>query len=269
MNNKKIGVFDSGLGGLTSVKELIKIVPGEDIVYFGDTGRVPYGTRSEETIIKYTKQDIAFLKSFDIKIILVACGTVSSVALPFIKNEEVKIVGVVKPASRAAVKATRNGKIGVIGTTGTIKSNSYKKTIEELSSDAKVYQQACPLFVPLVENGYFDHEATKIIAREYLKPLMDEGVDTIILGCTHYPILKKVIGEIVGENVVLIDSGKAAADYVKEILEEDKILSDKKEGNYEFCTSDRGDFQKLAQIFLEREISEVKVVDIEKVKIDE
>ncbi len=269
MNNKAIGVFDSGLGGLTSVKELIKTVPGENIVYFGDTGRVPYGTRSEDTIKKYTKQDIAFLKSFDIKLILVACGTVSSVALPFIEDKEVKIVGVVEPASKAAVKATRNKKIGVIGTSGTVKSNSYKKTIEKNDPEIKVYQQACPLFVPLVENGYFDHEATKIIAKEYLKPLMDEGVDTIILGCTHYPLLKRVIGEIAGGNVVLIDSGKAAADYVKEILENENMLNNEKEGSCKFYSSDSGDFKKLAQIFLEREIDEVKQVDIEKVEINE
>ena len=269
MKNKAIGVFDSGLGGLTSVKELMKILPGEDIVYFGDTGRVPYGTRSEDTIKKYTKQDIAFLKSFDIKIILVACGTVSSVALPHIKNEKVKIVGVVEPASRAAVKATKKKKIGVIGTTGTIKSNSYKNLIEKLAPDAEVYQNACPLFVPLVENGYFDHEATRIIVKEYLQPLMDAGVDTIILGCTHYPLLKKVIGETVGRDVVLIDSGKAAADFVKEILEKEDMINEKTTGDYKFYSSDSGNFRPLAQIFLEREIDEVKQIDIEKVETDE
>ncbi len=269
MNNKAIGVFDSGLGGLTSVKELMKIVPGEDIVYFGDTGRVPYGTRSEETIIKYTKQDIAFLKSFDIKLILVACGTVSSVALPVICDKSVKIVGVVEPASKAAIKATKNKRIGVIGTSGTIKSNSYKKTIEEITPETKVFQQACPMFVPLVENGYFDHEATKIIAKEYLKPLMEAKVDTIILGCTHYPLLKRVIGEIVGEDVILIDSGKAAADYVKEILEKENILNAKKEGSCEFYSSDSKGFKELAQVFLKREIDKVKQVDIEKVEINE
>ena len=265
MKNKAIGVFDSGLGGLTAVKELIKIIPGENIVYFGDTGRVPYGTRSEETIKKYTKQDIAFLKSFDIKLILVACGTVSSVALPFINDKDVKIVGVVEPASMAAVKASHNKKIGIIGTSGTVKSGLYKKTIEKLLPGAEVFQQACPLFVPLVENGYFEHEATKIIAKEYLKPLMDEGVDTIILGCTHYPLLKKVIGEIVGEDVVLIDSGKASAEYVKEILEKEGMLNTGDCGKYEFYSSDSVDFEKPAVMFLEREIGEVKQVDIEKV----
>ncbi|MBQ2670200.1 MAG: glutamate racemase, partial [Clostridia bacterium] len=188
MNNKSIGVFDSGLGGLTAVKQIMKELPNENIIYFGDTGRVPYGTRSRDTILKYTRGDIRFLKTFDVKVIVIACGTASSAALPMIKNEfDVPIVGVIDAAVYAAVRATKNTKIGVIGTSGTIKSGEYEKQIKAYDSSMEVYSKACPMFVPLVENGYFDSPVTKLIVEEYLEDIRSEGVDTLILGCTHSP----------------------------------------------------------------------------------
>lgn len=188
MDNKCIGVFDSGLGGLTAVKQIINELPKEDIIYFGDTGRVPYGSRSKETLLKYTRGDIRFLNTFDVKIIVIACGTASSAALPAIKDEfDVPIIGVIDAAVYAAVRATKNKKIGVIGTAGTIKSGEYEKQIKAYDSEMQTFAKACPMFVPLVENGYFDTEVTRIIVAEYLEEIRNQGVDTLILGCTHYP----------------------------------------------------------------------------------
>ena len=268
MNNKPIGVFDSGLGGLTAVKELLKLLPGESIVYFGDTGRVPYGTRSEETIIKYTKQDIAFFEKFSVKAIICACGTASSVGLPNIEKTNVPVIGVVEPTARRVVEKTRNNKIGIIGTEGTVSSGAYEKAIKKINPDISTFSKACTLFVPLVENGYLDHEATKIIAKEYLEDLKKENVDTLILGCTHYPLLKKVIGEIMGDDVVLINAGKAAAEYVKEILEKEDMLSSNEKSEKRFFTSDKGkNFIKTAEVFLNERIESIEKVDIEKVTI--
>lgn len=259
---KYIGVFDSGLGGLTNVKELRKIMPCENIVYFGDTGRVPYGSRSNDTIIKYTRQDIRFLMSFPLKAIIVACGTVSSVALDVVKDElEVPIIGVVEPSVKAAINATRNKKIGIIGTEGTIKSESYKKKILSLMPECEIYDVSCPLFVPLVENGYIKSEATKIIAREYLEPIKEKGVDTLILGCTHYPLLTGVIKEIMGDNVSLINPGYETAIYAKEIIK----CEEETKGSTDYYVSDSVDkFSYLASMFLEDKIdNKVKKIDIE------
>lgn len=268
MKNKPIGVFDSGLGGLTAVKELIKILPNESIVYFGDTGRVPYGTRSEETIIKYTKQDIAFFREFSVKAIICACGTASSVGLPNVGKTDVPVIGVVEPTAKNAVSATKNKKIGIIGTEGTVSSGAYAKAIKNIDPSVSTFSKACTLFVPFVENGYLDHEATRIIAKEYLKPLKDEGVDTLILGCTHYPLLKKVIGDIMGEEVTLIDAGKSAADYVKELLVEKDMLSTNPVAEKRFFTSDTGTkFIKTAELFLNEKIDSIQKVDIEQVRL--
>jgi len=268
MDNRPIGIFDSGLGGLTCVKEVLEIMPSEDIIYFGDTGRVPYGTRSADTIVKYVRQDINFLKSFDIKYIIIACGTASSAALPKIQGEyDTEILGVLEPAARLAVKATKNNKIGVLGTSGTVKSGKYVEFIENINPQTKVIQQACPMFVPLVENGYIDEKVTELIAEEYLEPMKRAEVDTIILGCTHYPLLKPVISRIMGEGVTLIDSGAAAADYAKLRLEELGLACDKnKKGTAKYFVSDTVDsFSELGGMFLNREIQgEVSKIDIEK-----
>ena len=268
MDNRSIGVFDSGLGGLTAVKQIMKSLPDENIIYFGDTGRVPYGTRSADTILKYTGNDIRFLKSFDVKMIVIACGTVSSVALPKIKNElDIPVVGVVDSAVLAALKATKNNKIGIIGTSGTIKSRSYERLIKENNPDVQTYTRACPLFVPLVENGHFDTPVAKLVIEEYLEDIKNAGVDTLILGCTHYPLLKKAIGEYMGENVALIDSGAEVAKYLKTMLKDEELhdkAHDKEQ--YRFYVSDNIEtFEELGSIFLETKINgQVSQIDIEK-----
>ena len=268
MNNKAIGVFDSGLGGLTAVKEIINIMGNESVVYFGDTGRVPYGSRSEETIIKYTKQDINFLKQHDIKIILAACGTASSVALPVIKEEDIKVIGVVEPTVNKALSVTKNGKVGIIGTAGTVRSKSYENMILDKTKDICVCAKACPLFVPLVENGYLTGEIPELIAREYLQDLVDCGCDTLILGCTHYPLLKDTINKVTDGQLTLVDAGKASAEYLSKYLDENGLESNT-EAEYKYYVSDEGtDFVKIAEMFLSREIKSISNVDIEKVKVD-
>ncbi len=268
MNNKSIGVFDSGLGGLTAVKQIMTELPNENIIYFGDTGRVPYGTRSRETILKYTRSDIRFLKTFDVKIIVIACGTASSAALPMIKNEfDIPIVGVIDAAVYAAVRATKNKKIGVIGTSGTIKSREYENQIKEYDSDMRVFSRECPMLVPLVENGYFDTPVTKLIVEEYLEEIRRHGVDTLILGCTHYPLLEKVIHEYMGDDVTLINSGAEVAKYLKKKLDSENAHSGQTDENqYRYYVSDDiSSFEQLGGIFLEREINgQVNKIDIEK-----
>ncbi len=267
MDKRPIGVFDSGLGGLTCVKEIMKIMPGEDVIYFGDTGRVPYGSREKDTLLKYVRQDIRFLETFDIKMIIIACGTASSAALPWISSEfGTEIIGVVEPAAKAAVKATKTGRIGVLGTSGTVKSGKYIEYIKSISPDAEVFQKACPMFVPLVENGYAQSSVTRVFAEEYLAEIKSRDVDTLILGCTHYPLLKSVIGEIMGEGVALIDSGAAAADFALEQLKEKENLNEQKVGNYSYFVSDSAEeFARLGGMFLSRPIEEsVAKIDIEK-----
>ena len=256
MDNRPIGVFDSGLGGLTAVKQLMSVMPNEDIVYFGDTGRVPYGNRSRETIIRYTKDDINFLLEHNIKIIIAACGTASSVAMPYIEDVGVKVIGVLEPACHAAVKRSKNGKIGVIGTAGTIKSDKYAQIISSIDPTARVHSAACPMFVPIVENGYADTEVARMVARDYLTGLKNEGVDTLILGCTHYPLLEGVIGDIMGEDVQLISSGREAAEYSKKLLDRENLLADREdEGRCEFFVSDSTEsFAQLGGLFLGKEI---------------
>jgi len=267
MNKRPIGVFDSGLGGLTVVRELRKILPGENIIYFGDTGRVPYGSRSAETIRKYAKQDMDFLLSGNVKMIIAACGTVSSVAADIGESLPVPYTGVLKPASIAAINATKCGKIGVIGTTATVNSGSYKKTIQSIAPDMEVFSRDCPLFVPLVENGFTseDDPIVALTVERYLAPFLDEKIDTLILGCTHYPILKSVISKFLGDSITLIDTGKETAHYAKSILEENSIVSDSKDvGKCSFFVSDRTEgFSAIAGVFLGTDITgEVTHVDI-------
>ena len=256
MRNHPIGVFDSGLGGLTTVREIQRIMPGEDIIYFGDTGRVPYGNRSRETIIRYTKDDIDFLLGHDIKLIIAACGTASSVALPVLQDKyDVKIIGVLESACQRAVEVTKNNRIGVIGTYGTVKSGKYAEIINSINPDAQVFSNACPMFVPLVENGYAESEAAKLIAKDYLIPLKNENVDTLILGCTHYPLLTKVISDIMGDEVTLLSPGALAARAAKVYLKENMLLSDKKTGSNEFYVSDSVEnFAALGSTFLGKPI---------------
>lgn len=266
--NSAIGVFDSGLGGLTAVKELIRFLPHENIVYFGDTGRVPYGNRSKETIKKYAMQDVRFLKSKDIKVLIAACGTVSSVAGDLGSEFEIPYTGVVKPTALAASEATKNGRIGIIGTTATISSSSYKKAIENINSELKVFQQDCPLFVPLVENGFIDRNdiVVRTVAERYLKPLIENGVDTLILGCTHYPILRDVIADVMGKGVILIDSGKETARYAANLIYENNLANPQRlSGVCEYYVSDKVDgFSRIAGLFLGNCINQ----DVHRIKIE-
>ncbi|MGN0621527.1 MAG: glutamate racemase [Porcipelethomonas sp.] len=253
MNNDAIGVFDSGMGGLTAVKELNRLLPNENIIYLGDTARVPYGSRSRETVLRYAEQDVEFLRKHKIKMIIAACGTVSSVVgtKPFV--EDMPFTGVILPAAQAACAATKNGRIGVIGTPATIKSGSYAKAVKSINPHASVIGNACPLFVHLVENGYTDrnNKITRLAAEEYLGPIKAENVDTLILGCTHYPVIKDIISDVMGENVNLISSGMEAAKYAQSCLLEEDLLSDRTEnGKNIFYVSDSTElFRENAENF--------------------
>ena len=256
MDNRPIGIFDSGIGGLTAVKELKKILPNENLIYFGDTGRVPYGTRSPEIIMSYAREDMDFLMKFGPKAIMVACGTVSSVALSALKSEyPVKTIGVVKSASLKALEVTKNKKIGVISTATTHKSGAFEKTIKSVS-DAEVFSAPCPLFIPLVENGYIqkDNKVTRLVAEDYLAPLIEKGIDTLILGCTHFPVIAELISEI-APNVTLIDSGKEAAIHLKNYLTENNLLGENKEPYSQYFVSDTPDnFRRVAEMFLSQSL---------------
>jgi glutamate racemase len=260
---KPIGVFDSGVGGLTVVKELIRQLPSEDIIYFGDTARVPYGIKSQETVIRFSIENILFLLKQEVKLICVACNTVSSSALPVIKNHfRVPIVGVITPGVREAVYATQNKRIGVIGTKGTIKSRTYESEIKQLCPQVKVTAIACPLFVPFAEEGWLRGNVVEEVARTYLKPLKDAGVDTLILGCTHYPLLKPVIQKVMGKNVTLIDSAKQVAIEVKKILAAEGIMNRDGRGKQKFYVSDNPEwFSELAKRFLGKPAQNVSKVN--------
>lgn len=254
-----IGVFDSGLGGLSAVKQMLKAMPNENIIYFGDTGRVPYGNRSTETIRRYAMQDANFLLKNNVKMVVAACGTVSSVAPDLESTLGVPYTGVVLPTCYTALKESKNGKIGVIGTTATINSHSYKTRIELKNPRFEVFEQDCPLFVPLVENGFIsaDDSVVKLIVEKYMSGLKNAGVDTVILGCTHYPILKEAIGNFMGDDVLLIDSGKETALYTKKVLKEKGMTNNSGEkGQASFFVSDTPDnFEKIASLFLSKDMS--------------
>ena len=257
-----IGIFDSGVGGLTVAKEIIRQLPNENIVYFGDTARVPYGIKSPQTVIRFSIENILFLLKQDVKLICVACNTVSSFALPVIKNHfRVPIIGVITPGVREAVYVSKNKRIGVIGTKGTIKSRTYETEIKQLDPKAKVTAVACPLFVPFVEEGWLSGEVVLSVARNYLKPFKDAGVDTVILGCTHYPLLKPVIQEALSKNVTLIDSARQVAFEVKKILASEDMLNRGKGGKHKFYVSDNPEwFSSLAQRFMGRKLMNAKKV---------
>ncbi len=223
-SDKAIGVFDSGVGGLTVVHQLLKLLPGEEIVYFGDTARVPYGTKSSQTVMRFSRENLRFLKSKNVKLIVIACNTASSLVLPRLREEEsIPVVGVIEPGAKAAVEATTANRVGVIGTPATINSGAYRDALNIIRPGIEVLSLACPLFVPLVEEGWLEDEVTYLTARKYLGPFIHYGADTLVLGCTHYPLLKKVISEIVGSKVALVDSAEETAKEVKRILEEGNL----------------------------------------------
>jgi len=268
--NKKIGVFDSGVGGLSVLKQFLKYLPFEKYIYLGDTARVPYGNRSPETIKRYAKECADFLLSKDVKLIVVACHTVSSVALDVVENlSNVPVVGMIKPAIKSALLLSKNKKIGVIGTRATISSNSYQDSLlkSSVNREVEVYARECPLFVPLVEEGFINHPATKLIAQEYLADFPNFNIDTLILGCTHYPLLSKIISEILPE-VELIDSGEQAAIYSLRLLAEKNLLVREgdlisKKPEIEFYLTDYTHyFPEIAQTFLGFKVENVNFVSL-------
>ena len=269
--NAPIGVFDSGVGGLTVVREIMRQIPNEKIIYFCDTARVPYGSKSKETITRYSRQIVRFLESQDVKAIVIACNTASAYALSELEKEvNIPIIGVVKPGAKVAAEATKNGKIGVIATEGTISSGIYSSYIKEIKKDAKVIGKACPLFVPLVEEGLWEDPVTDEIARRYLTEFtqQDKDIDTLILGCTHYPLIRSTLSRIAGENVTLVNPAYETARELKELLAEKDLLNDKELGlgdnRYQFYVSDKADkFQNFANSIIKYGILSAKVVNIE------
>ena len=263
---KAIGIFDSGVGGLTVLKEIIKALPQEDTIYFGDTARVPYGTKSPETVIRYSRQITSFLVSRDIKLLVVACNTASAVSLESLKALfPIPIVGVIEPGARRAAAVTATGKVGVIGTEGTIRSSAYAKAIKRINPGIEVITRACPLFVPLAEEGWVDNEVARLTARNYLQGLREEGVDTLVLGCTHYPLLKGIISEVMGKEVNLVDSAEETARTVAKILGNSGTLRPAAEqGNHHFFVTDvPAGFIKVGNRFLGGSLGDVYQVDLE------
>ena len=267
MNGAAIGVFDSGLGGLTTVRQLHRLMPEERIIYFGDTGRVPYGSRSREILRKYAQQDMAFLMHHRVKMVIAACGTVSSTSADLGAQLPVPFTGIIEPAARAAVQATRTGRIGVIATAATIASEALPRAIRALLPTADVRQQACPLFVPLVEGGFTDpaDPVTRMVAERYLAPLRG-AVDTLILACTHYPIIAPIIGEVMGDGVTLIDSGAETARHALRVLESAGLRADPAApGGTEYYVTDRvQDFERIGGLFLGQQLTgDVHHVDVD------
>ncbi|MEI7732449.1 MAG: glutamate racemase [Verrucomicrobiota bacterium] len=249
-----IGVFDSGIGGLTVVRELHRVLPNEDIIYLGDTARVPYGTKSPDTVTRFACEDAQFLIQQKVKALVVACNTASAWALPALQQRfSLPIFGVILPGARVALEKTRNRRIGVIGTASTVRSKAYTNAIRTRDEGAKVFSEACPLLVPLVEEGLLDHAATRIILEEYLRPLLRKQIDTLILGCTHYPLLKKAIGKITKRNVALVDSAECCAASVAESLAQFKLLTPQntRKGTLRpYVTDDTERFEAMAERFL-------------------
>lgn len=263
---KAIGIFDSGVGGLTVLREIVRNLPQEDTIYVGDTARVPYGTKSPATVVRYSKEITSFLVRRDIKLLVVACNTASAVSLTELKKQfSIPIVGVIEPGARRAAAATRNGKVGVIGTAGTIRSSAYAKAIKRINGSIEVITRACPLFVPLAEEGWTDNEVARLATRIYLEGLREEGVDTLVLGCTHYPLLKSVIAETMGEGVTLVDSAEETALTVAGILREKQLLRPASEsGNHHYFVSDvPAGFIRIGNRFLGGKLGDVHQVSFE------
>ncbi len=264
-----IGVFDSGVGGLTVAREIMRQLPQERIIYFGDTARVPYGSKSKETIIRYSRQIIHFLESKGVKAIVVACNTASAFALETIRPEmKIPIIGVVKPGAKVAAETTVNGKIGVIGTEGTIGSQIYTETIQQHNPNAVVLGKACPLFVPLVEEGWLKDPVTIEVAKRYLEFFQKSDIDTLILGCTHYPLLRSTIRNIMGEKVNLVNPAYETAQGLKRLLAEHQLTNDGLESTeapmYQFYVSDAAEkFKNFANSILPCEIEEARLIHIE------
>lgn len=260
-----IGVFDSGIGGLTVVREILRRLPKENIIYLGDTARVPYGTKSSRTVIAYSRSNAAFLTEKGIKLLVVACNTASAVALPFLSSElDIPVVGVIEPGAKRAAMVTRTRNVGVIGTPSTVNSSAYKKALEGISPDIVVHSKACPLFVPLADEGWTEGEVSELIARKYLEPFKVLGIDVLVLGCTHYPLLKPTIQKVVGDGITLVDSAEETAKEIERVLGENDILNT---GNgtpsREYYLTDVSEtFVSVAGTFLGEKIEKIEMVDI-------
>jgi len=261
-----IGVFDSGIGGLTVVRQLHRVLPHEDLVYLGDTARVPYGSKSPGTVVRFACEDTQFLIQQNVKAVVVACNTVSAWALPKLEREfSVPIFGVIVPGAQAALKKSRNRRIGVIGTSTTVRSQAYDCAILSLDGSARVFSRACPLLVPLVEEGWTNNKITQAILRAYLAPLLRRRVDTLVLGCTHYPLLKRAIRSVVGEEVVLVDSAESCARFLSERLDGTKLLADTRRRSgviRPFVTDEVERFDQMARRFLEVPTGPARKVDL-------
>lgn len=269
MDMRPVGVFDSGLGGLTAVRELIKLLPAQNIIYLGDTARVPYGTRSDKSITRYTSQAIRFFREKDVRMILVACGTVSSVALEGLRDtSDIPMIGIIEPTVRKAVASSKNGRVGIIATPATIRSGAFYRALIAAEPGLSIYEKACPMFVPLVENGYVgrDNPVAALLIEEYLTPLKQAGIDTLILGCTHYPLIAPAIGKFMGDGVTLINSGQAMAEQFAAGLP--RIPQQEKTGicdQYAFYVTDTADgFHQSAKLFLDGDVlGHVEKIEIE------
>ncbi|MCJ7500927.1 glutamate racemase [bacterium] len=260
----KLGIFDSGVGGLTVYKKVRQALPGADIHYFGDTARVPYGTKSAETVTQYSIQIGTYLQASGVDAVVIACNTASAYAIDVLRSVlPIPVFGVVLPGAAAAVRSTSNGIIGVIGTRGTVASGAYQRAITELDPDMKVVAAHCPLFVPLVEEGWLLDPITQEVAIRYLESLMEEGVDTLVLGCTHYPMLKEVISMVMGHEVTLIDSAEETAVKLKEYLDDNGFVDEAASGTDLFEVTDLPQrFQDVGQVFLGRKLENVQQVTI-------
>lgn len=263
-----IGVFDSGVGGLTVAREIMRNLPHERIVYFGDTARVPYGSKSKETVIRYSRQIVRFLQTQEVKAIVVACNTASALALEEIQKDiDIPIIGVVKPGAKVAARTTKNKKIGLIGTRGTVKSDLYRTTIQKEDPEIQVIGQPCPLFVPLVEEGWLKDDVTEEVAKRYLKPLLAQDIDTLILGCTHYPLLRSMLKELAGDKVTLVNPAYETAQELGRLLKEYHLESEgqtDEEFPYRFFVSDEEEhFQEFANSILPFDVKMTKQIQIE------
>jgi glutamate racemase len=266
LDERPIGIFDSGLGGLTVMREMMARLPFENMVYFGDTARIPYGTRSPEIVTKYSMQCVRFLITQNVKMVVIACNTASSASLETLrKSFDIPVMGVVEPGAAMAVSTTVNKRVGIIGTEATIRSKAYNNAIAALDKDIKVFEAPCPLFVPLAEQGWCDNEIAYLTAVEYLYKLRDEFVDTLVLGCTHYPLLTNVIGKVMGKEVTLVNPAVGAALRVEHMLNEKGMNNNGvKEPSYRFFVSDFGQrFRQIGSICLGRDIPYTERVDIE------
>ncbi len=260
----KVGIFDSGIGGLTVYKEIAKALPAEDIIYLGDTARVPYGTKSQDIVLKYTIQNTLFLLDQGVKAVVIACNTASAYGLEAVQRYfKIPVLGVVEPGAATAVAQTKNNKIGVIGTEGTIKSEAYRKAITRLQPHSEIISQSCPLLVPLAEEGWFEGEVVDRILSQYLADVKKSDIDTLILGCTHYPLFKKTLSRILGDKITLVDSAVETAKRLKEVLTEKGWMKSPGKGNRRFYSTDAPDrMQKVGKLFLGEEIGEVHKVEI-------